>query len=619
VHAVSIVFTCLMSFAAGGVSSGVVDLWTLCAAGFHSLTGTTQCVPCGLGRANAYVGQVDCACCAAGTFSNVSGLTQCFPCSDGPIGCQGLCTSNPSCSCTEVSDCDLNGCSSGCFFQSEICQRAPAGSYTRCKIPSNCSASSNLLEKCPPGSASPAIGASSNTTCTPCQAGTYCPEQGTVTPTLCKKGYFSKLGAEICELCPAGTFSSADASPSCKSCKFGTHCPKGSTQPCSCPVNSYSDTEGAENCSPCLGQAEPLMGQRECVSLVLPSGSNVYLLYHSIIGIFVSISLGSVVLVVILVRSRRMFSVRPFHSGICIYIASFAPYALLKAVAVYKLLNVQTQEQQLINNLMISGTFLIFFCLGFGGKMALIQLWMHLISRHTSNESEQSLMASARQTWKFMRRTVLAVCIIYSAGFASLVSLFALSSSACAAAAVADSKSCIPLSLSGDVPPDCLRVVALSQGITYYEGLFAAVVAVIFMFYSLLFNGLAYALLTSDPTFSNLTKVQRILISNKFLRWMMSPCVHMPLHHCYVVPNMSLCASGSFPHRGSQRRTGRRATWSYGAAHCVRLAPSWPSSACAASRARPFWWHSSTTESCLMAAACISASLPCLLRRFPRC
>ena len=97
-------------------------------------------------------------------------------------------------------------------------------------------------------------------------------------------------------------------------------------------------------------------------------------LYKCIIVIFAAISLGSVCLVVILVRSRHAFSVRPFHSGICIYIASFAPYALLKAVAVGMLLEAKTQGEQLTAGVMMNGTFMLFFWLGFGGKMALIQL-----------------------------------------------------------------------------------------------------------------------------------------------------------------------------------------------------------------------------------------------------
>jgi hypothetical protein len=257
------------------------------------------------------------------------------------------------------------------------------------------------------------------------------------------------------------------------------------------------------------------------VSPAAPAGSDARL-YWSIIVIFGIIAIGSVLLVVIIVRSRHMFSVRPFHSGICIYIASFAPYAVLKTVAIYKLLQTKNQTQELTAELMLSGTFMIFFCLGFGGKMALIQLWMHLVSRHTSGTCQQSLMASARRTWKFMLVTVLAVCVLYSAGFISAVGMFAQASAACAAAA--DSKSCNSLSLQGTTPPDCQRQVDLTRVITYYEGVFAAVVAMVFTFFALLFNGLVYALLTSDATFANLTKLQRMLISNKLLRCVMSPC-----------------------------------------------------------------------------------------------
>jgi hypothetical protein len=283
------------------------------------------------------------------------------------------------------------------------------------------------------------------------------------------------------------------------------------------------------------------MGQSECVSPAEPAGSDV-LLYWLIIVIFGVIALGSVVLVVVLMRSSHSFTVRPFHSGICIYTASFAPYALLKAAAVSTLLKSQNQTQELSADLMLSGTFMIFFCLGFGGKMALIQLWMHLISRHTAGGSQQSLVASARQTWKFMRLTVLVVCVLYSAGFIALVGVLFQASVACAAAA--DSSPCISLGLNGTVPCDCQRRIDLTRGITYYEGLFAAVVAVVFTLYALLFNGLTYALLTSDATFSNLTRLQRMLISNKLLRCMMSPCerARCPCVRCA----MSVTSRGRF-------------------------------------------------------------------------
>ena len=312
-------------------------------------------------------------------------------------------------------------------------------------------------------------------------------------------------------------------------------------------------------------------------------------LYKCIIGIFAAISLGSVCLVVILVRSRHAFSVRPFHSGICVYIASFAPYALVKAVAVGRLLQAKTQEEQMTAGLVLNGTFMLFFWLGFGGKMALIQLWMHLISRHTIGESEPVMLATAHGTWRLMRVTVAVVCVLYGVGFLSLVGVYGKASSACAADA--DSTVCIPLASSA-TPPACQRVVSMAQGIVYYEGAFAAVVVVVFTFYAVLFNGLVYAMLTSDATFSNLTKLQRILISNPFLRRMLRPYAHA---RALAVAVVAICAShqgsGSFPPRGGLARSRRRATWSNGATACAHSASSSPSSACAASRAKLCWWR----------------------------
>ena len=43
--------------------------------------------------------------------------------------------------------------------------------------------------------------------------------------------------------------------------------------------------------------------------------------------------------------------------------------------------------------------------------MALIQLRMHYISRHTSGDIEHALMESVHRTWRFIRLTVLLVCL----------------------------------------------------------------------------------------------------------------------------------------------------------------------------------------------------------------
>jgi hypothetical protein len=256
----------------------------------------------------------------------------------------------------------------------------------------------------------------------------------------------------------------------------------------------------------------------------MPSDKKDRNLYKIIIGIFSVISLGSVVLVVILVRSRHTFSARPFHSGVCIYVGCFAPFALLKAVAVGKLIQASTQEEELTAGLLLNGAFMIFFWLGFGGKMALIQLWMHIISCHTSGQNVQSVIRNAHQTWKLVRLTVTAVCILYGIGFVFIVAAYARATNACVSGADY-SASCVSPSLKDTPDPQCQQVINLVQGITYYEGIFTAVVAVVFTFYALMFNSLVYALLTSDPTFSNLSNFQRMLISNKLLRSMLKPCV----------------------------------------------------------------------------------------------
>jgi hypothetical protein len=243
-------------------------------------------------------------------------------------------------------------------------------------------------------------------------------------------------------------------------------------------------------------------------------------MYKFITGVYAVILLGCMSIFVIIARSRHSFSVRSFHSGICFYIAGFAPYAVIKLVAIIKLLEARTQQQQLTAGLVLNSSFMVFFWLGFGGKMALVQLWMHLITHHIGDNSENTWLARAARTWMVMRRTVVSVCMLYGAGFLSLVVLFSSASSECAA--TADSDLCIPFSY-GDLPPPCLQVLNFASGIVYYEGAFAAVVVVVFTFYALMFNGLVYAMLTSDASFSNLTKLQRLMVANHLLRWLLRP------------------------------------------------------------------------------------------------
>jgi len=391
-------------------------------------------------------------------------------------------------------------------------------------------------------------------------------------PKPCKAGSFSKSNAVQCELCRAGTFAAADGSLSCGSCPPGSSCPEGASRPCICPINQYSREPGAAECSQCPGQAEPLMGQSECVSPAEPAGSDV-LLYKSIVAIFGVIALGSVVLVVILVRSRHTFAVRPFHSGICIYIASFAPYALVKAVAVYRLLQADTQTKELtagvdaerdVHDILLPG---LRRQDGAHTAVDAPDIAAHRRRQPAVAGGERAAdvevhashrAGGVRPVQRRLHRTCRRVC----PGLRRVRCRCRLHVLHCF-----ESERTL-------VPDDCQRQVDLTRGITYYEGVFAAVVAVVFTLYALLFNGLAYALLTSDATFSNLTRLQRMLISNKLLRCMMSPCERA---RCQRVRRaMSVTPRGRFiPPSWRPAPYQTTGSWSCGAARCVRSALSW--------------------------------------------
>jgi hypothetical protein len=213
----------------------------------------------------------------------------------------------------------------------------------------------------------------------------------------------------------------------------------------------------------CPGQASPQTGQTSCVTEVATNRSD-YFVYIGIVTVFAIISLGSIVLFIMLLRSRHAFSIRPFHSGICVYIALFSPYAFMKAVAVGFLTSASKEQQQLTAGIFLNCSFTMFFWLGFGGKMALIQLWMHLISRHTDDQNTHGLQANAIRTWHILRRTVLTVCLLYAGGFAILLIYFFRASFECSQSA--HDSACIPAT-SGSSPASCRDVVMLADGITY--------------------------------------------------------------------------------------------------------------------------------------------------------
>ena len=88
-------------------------------------------------------------------------------------------------------------------------------------------------------------GLHNSSSCSPCSAGFYCPNSGTVVPTLnCFSGYWCKSGSV--NAVPVGQ-------PYGDVCPKGAWCPRGTTKPILCPAGTYQPLEKQKEFGNCLG------------------------------------------------------------------------------------------------------------------------------------------------------------------------------------------------------------------------------------------------------------------------------------------------------------------------------------------------------------------------------
>nr|PIL98505.1 GCC2 and GCC3 domain-containing protein [Toxoplasma gondii COUG] len=164
----------------------------LCPVGFYCLEGAQTPSECPAGRQTAAAGAMreeECVPCEPGFYCPEPGVS--LPCDAGYVCLEGATTATPA-DTTTGKQCDAG------FY-------CPQGSFR--------------MLPCRPGTTS-AEGASS---CTPCEAGNFCPWPGT----------------------PSGD---ADG---VKQCPAGHACPAGSSRPIPCPVGTFQNDAGAEECNPC--------------------------------------------------------------------------------------------------------------------------------------------------------------------------------------------------------------------------------------------------------------------------------------------------------------------------------------------------------------------------------
>ena len=116
-------------------------------------------------------------------------------------------------------------------------------------------------EPCAPGTYTPNYASAE---CKVCSAGYYCPEEATVTPVICAEGTYKEQDVNIiqCELCPEGTWSNITgltSAGSCSICEAGIVCDQEGTtnvtsQARSCPegyICGTGTTSSTENSKPC--------------------------------------------------------------------------------------------------------------------------------------------------------------------------------------------------------------------------------------------------------------------------------------------------------------------------------------------------------------------------------
>jgi hypothetical protein len=456
---------------------------TLCPAGnYNDVYGASSCRACGAGSYNSgdkpavsctlcesgsysISGQSSCTLCPPGTFNDVNGSASCTPCIEGLF--------NPVNGSKSANDC--LACFPGSYNPDKgaaECHACPAGTF-------NSEYGSVSCFPCPKGTSSTSINASSSNTCQACDAGKYNPN----------------AGASDCLGCPVGTFSSEKGGVECRQCPPGSYCPTQSHTPCVCKLFEYQPDPGQQKCLPCPLSAKLVFNSTTCHSQAASSRvSPVY--YHLLAVLFGCIAVTAVVLTVRLVRSRRTAYQRTVRVGICLYVSTFVPYAVLQAVTLSELANLNNRSvnslDRITTQISSSTAFAAFFGLGFSGKVALVQMWTHVVRQHTIGVppvllcAPHQLQSTLASTYRAFVSAAAFIVVGYIIGFAVLTSMYMTSYNQCSAF---QDQQCVSMAHQ-----QCSDINAQARALQYYEGVWAVVVLFVFTILAFLFNGVVFAL-----------------------------------------------------------------------------------------------------------------------------
>ena len=206
------------------------DTCKACPAGYYCEVNTTTPVDCPPGYYCPSMTEYGTEfACPNGTYSNSTNLgaiSECQQCTPGMYcGTTGL--TQPS------GPCDAGYfCESGLAFSFSSERICPEGFY--------CPEGTYLPSQCPAGTTTSALGLEKVEDCDACEAGYYCPVNGTdLVSYPCVAGYY----------CPTGT--SNPTSFENLRCPTGSYCPIGSSSPRPCEAGTYQNEIGQSECKNC--------------------------------------------------------------------------------------------------------------------------------------------------------------------------------------------------------------------------------------------------------------------------------------------------------------------------------------------------------------------------------
>merc|ERR1711871_1248288 len=235
---------------------------SMCAKGkFNALMASDSadaCMNCDLGQFAAAEGSHKCELCPIGQYNDVDKFSPSATCKECPAG---HFTPNTG----RKSELDCQHCTCGMWSQkgSNVCATCPAGRYRTCPAGSP----DNLFADGKPECA----GGVSAMACAIAQPGYMAPE-GSCAPTQCGVGeYQDQPGKSACLKCPAGTASDtlgATTIEVCRSCGKGEWSYEGASKCEKCaPGSSSSDTNRTEPCTWCeKGTYAAVGGSSTCTS-----------------------------------------------------------------------------------------------------------------------------------------------------------------------------------------------------------------------------------------------------------------------------------------------------------------------------------------------------------------